>query len=93
LRPELQKASESPSIQEDKKSKNQDQLTSNSDIPTDSDELFDFQTPQYIWGTIENLNSEDPPPEEIWDVCLTDADNPEEITLELSRPNRSPHPK
>jgi hypothetical protein len=39
LQPEKQKASESPSIQEDKKNKIHDQHTSNSDIPTDSDEL------------------------------------------------------
>jgi hypothetical protein len=30
------------------------------------------------------------PTEDIFDVCLTDPDDPEETILELSRPNRSP---
>jgi hypothetical protein len=88
-----QKASESPSIQEDKKIKTNDQLTSNSDPPKDSDELPKVEKTRYVWGATEILKSKDPPPEDIWDFCLTAADNPEEIILELSRPNRSPHPK
>jgi hypothetical protein len=88
-----QKASRSPSSQEDKKIKNHDQHTSIPDIPTDSGELPNDQNPRYCWGAAEILKSKDPPPEDIWDSCLTDAENPEELILELSRPNRSPPPK
>jgi hypothetical protein len=67
----LKNASESPSIQEDKKIKTNDQSTSNSDIPTGSDEL---------------------PLKNLWDVCLTDPENPEETAMELARDSRSPPP-
>lgn len=81
---------QSPSIEDETKIKNQVQSTSNSDIPTDSGELSNVEKARYCWGATEILNSKDPPSEDIWETCLTDADNPEEITLELTRPNRSP---
>jgi hypothetical protein len=90
LQPKVQKASQSSPIQEDKKIKTNDQLTSNSDPPKDSDELPKVKKQKHCWGATEILNSKDPPPEDIWDSCLTDAENPEELILELSRPNRSP---
>jgi hypothetical protein len=93
LQPKVQKASESPSIQEDTKIKTNDQLTSNSDPPTDSIELPKVKKQKHCWGATEILNSKDPSPEDIWDSCLTAADNLEEIILENSRSNRSPTPK
>lgn len=92
LQLKLQKASQSSPIQEDIKNKTNDQLTSNSDTPTDSGELPKSK-PRYVRGATEILNSKDPHPEDIFDYCLTDPEDPEETILELSRPNRSPHPE
>jgi hypothetical protein len=89
LQPRVQKASESPPIQEDIKNKNHDQLTSNSCLPTNSHEQPKAEKTRYVRGATEILKSKDPPPEDIWDNCITDADDPEETDWELSKPSRS----
>jgi hypothetical protein len=81
---------QSPSIEDEQQFKNHDQHTSVPDIPTNSNELPKAKKTRYVWGATEILNSKDQPPEDIWDFCLTDPENPEESILELSRTDRSP---
>jgi hypothetical protein len=78
--------SQSPTTEKEKKLKNHDQIIPNSDISTDSGELYrdENHAPR-----VEIFNSGNPLSEEIWQDCLTDAENLEEIALELARSNRS----
>jgi hypothetical protein len=79
---------QSPSIKDETKIKNHDQLTSNSQTPTNSGELPKVKTPRYCWGSTRILNSKVRPSEDVSDFCLTDPENPEEELLEFSRSDR-----
>jgi hypothetical protein len=43
----------------------------------------------YCWGASEILSMKEIAKEDIWDYCLPDPEDPEELEIEKGRPDRS----